>query len=125
MRGCLKFFLFASAVSLYAVEAPPPSTPTAPASKSQASIDANAKFFYTIDPKQRSADFIQAYDLLRKEKPTFKISIRTSNSMVLANIVDLSAASAGTLLFVKIQSNTGPKTVVIPVEELTEMFYSP
>ena len=118
-------FLLLSAFSLYAADAANTAPPPAAPATEPAAIMANAaKSIYTIDPKNRSADLIQAYDLLKKEKPTLKISLRTANGSILANVTDLAAASKGTLLFAKIQSNIGPKVVILPVEEVLEIYYS-
>lgn len=118
-------FLLLAALPLYAADAPPPAQPPALPPTGPAAAMPNApKSFYSVDPKNRAADLIQAYDLMKKEKPTLKISLRTSNATILANIIDLTAAIKGTLLFVKIQSNLGPKTIVVPVEEVAEIYYS-
>jgi hypothetical protein len=79
---------------------------------------------FPIDHKHRTSDIVQAYDLLRKDKPTLKIALRTSGGVIFANVTELSAASGGTLLFVKNLSQQGAKYTILPVEEVAEINYS-
>jgi hypothetical protein len=82
------------------------------------------KSVIVIDPKARASDYVQAFDMLRKDKPTLKIMIRTV-SAVIPHVSEISAATSGTLLFIKVLSNQGAKIQPIPVEEIMEMTYSP
>jgi hypothetical protein len=82
------------------------------------------KAIFPIDHTRRTSDFVQAYDLLRKDKPTLKITLRTSSGAVFANVTELTAASGGTLLFVKNLSQQGSKYTILPVEEVAEINYS-
>jgi hypothetical protein len=79
---------------------------------------------FPIDHTRRTSDIVQAYDLLRKDKPTLKIALRTSSGAIYANVTELSAASGGTLLFVKNLSQQGSKYTILPVEEVAEINYS-
>lgn len=93
--------------------------------KSAAALtDSSGKSVMVIDPKARSSDIAQAFDLLRKDRPTQKMMIRTPNSELM-NITDVTASSSGTLLFVKVLSSQGTRTVVVPVEQIMEIGYSP
>jgi len=83
----------------------------------------NSKSVIMITAKERSGDFVQAFNLLRKEKPTLKISIRTANE-VLNNITDLSVTQNGTLFLIKLSTPQGPKMVVLPLEDLEEISHS-
>lgn len=82
------------------------------------------KSMIVIEPKARAADYVVAFDQLRKDKPTLKIIARTANGSIL-NISDLTAAPGGTLLFLRILSNQGTRIQVVPVEEMMEITYSP
>jgi hypothetical protein len=86
--------------------------------------EALPKAIFPIDHKNRSSDILQAYELLRKDKPTLKITLRTSAGTVYANVTELTAASGGTLLFVKNLSQQGAKYTILPVEEVAEINYS-
>jgi hypothetical protein len=78
-----------------------------------------------IDPKARANDWMQAFDLLRKDKPTAKMMVRTLSGQTLSNISDLSVTQGGTLFMLRIVSNQGYKYQFLPVEELLEVTYSP
>jgi hypothetical protein len=84
----------------------------------------NNKSIIMIDSKTRANDWCQAFDALRKDKPTLKIMALTSSG-VLQNVTDITAPSGGTLLMVKLLSNQGIKTQFVPVEEMMEITYSP
>ena len=77
-----------------------------------------------IDPKNRATDYVQAFELLRKDKPSVKISLKTERDPVISNIGEITASANGTLLFVKVPSNQGSKYVIVPIEELVEIGYS-
>ena len=77
-----------------------------------------------IDPKSRAHDYAQAFELLRREKPTLKINIQTSNG-ILANVAELSSADNGTLMLVKVPFSQGTKYQIIPIEDIKEIAYSP
>lgn len=86
--------------------------------------DSPSKSVMVIDPKARGADLAQAFDLLRKNSPTQKIMMRVANAQ-LTSLTDLTLSSNGTLLFVKVLSSQGSRTLVIPVEQVMELSYSP
>jgi hypothetical protein len=77
-----------------------------------------------IEPKARAQDYREAFELLRKEKPTVKINIQTSTG-TLANVSDLSAAANGTLMLVKVPFPQGTKYLIVPIEDIKEVAYSP
>lgn len=81
--------------------------------------------YFSIDPKNRSADIVQAFDHLRKDKPTLKIMIKTSSGAILTNVSEITASTGGTLLFVRVPSNQGARIQVIPTDEFEEIAYSP
>lgn len=103
-----------------------PEEPQQPAEKQlKAGVIAETeKSVLFIDPKNRATDYVQAFELLRKDKPSVKITLKTSGNIVMPNIGELTASSNGTLLFVKVPSNQGSKYIVIPIEEIVEIAYS-
>ena len=114
------FLLLAS--SLPAQEAPHPEKAAAVAAAVVApEVDKSVLF---IDPKSRAADYVQAFELLRKDKPSIKINLRAAGGTNL-NISELTASSSGTLLFAKVPSNSGSKYLIVPIEEILEIAYSP
>jgi hypothetical protein len=112
--------IFFAAASLAAQEAPP----ATPAPAISSGISGN-KSILVIEPKSRANDWVQAFDLLRRDKPTLKIMIRTYSGMTLANVTDLTVAHGGTLFIVRVLSNQGSKYQILPVEEIVEVAYSP
>jgi hypothetical protein len=76
-----------------------------------------------IEPKGRANDYVQAFELLRKDKPSTKISLRTMGGTSL-NISELTSSSNGTLLFAKVPSNSGSRYLIVPIEEILEISYS-
>lgn len=116
-------FLFLASSLFAQQEAPKPTTN--PANNAPIiSMDAHNKSTIVIDSKARAGDYVQAFDFLRKDKPTLRITLRTTDTLF-SGITDLTAASGGTLLMVKVPSNQGYKTVIVPVEQILEINYSP
>lgn len=114
MKYCfLPILFFGSA--LFAQEA----TPTAAAASTM------NRSLVMIDPKGRSNDYVQAFDFLRKDKPTQKIMVRIMNGMTLSNVTEITAAQSGTLLMIKFLSNSGNKIQIVPIEDIMELNYSP
>ena len=110
----MKYFFFLCLASvLVAQEAP----------KAAAAATGN-KSIIVIEPKARAQDYIQAFDQLRKDKPTLKIMVRLTNGVALT-VSELSATSGGTLLLMKSLSSQGTRIQVVPVEEIMEITYSP
>lgn len=109
------------AQALLTQETPPPSSPP-PAAPIASTI--GEKGVMLIDPKARATDYIQVFDLLRRDKPTLKIAIRAQNGQILNNVIDLSTTHNGTLFIVKVMSNQGTKYQFLPVEEILEINYS-
>ncbi len=114
----MKTIPFFIAATLIAQEAPP-----MPASAPIVS-EPRARSTLIIDPKARSNDLIQAFDQLRKDKPTLKILVRTASGSF-SNVTDMTATTGGTLLLIKVLSNQGTRTQVVPIEEVMELNYSP
>ncbi len=102
-----------------------PPKPAAPANNAPIiSMDSHGKSMIVIDSKARATDYVQAFDLLKKDKPTFRITIRTSDTLF-NGVTDLTASANGTLLIMKVPSNQGIKTQIIPVEQIVEISHSP
>ena len=100
-----------------------PSVAPMPAPSSTSNIK-EGRSSLIIDPKARAQDYSQAFELLRREKPTLKINIQTSNG-TLSNVAELSSAENGTLMLVKIPFSQGTKYLIVPIEDVKEIAYSP
>lgn len=109
---------------LAAQEPAPSADKTQPAPAVAASAVSEMRSSLLIDPKSRAHDFVQAFELLRREKPATKINIQTPNGPI-ANIQELSVADNGTLMMVKVPFTQGTKYVIVPIEDIQEIAYSP
>lgn len=116
-----RFFLLLFAISLSAQESAPPKADLLHAG---VGMETGAKSLIVIEPKARASDLIDAFDFLRKDRPTYKIALRTVEAMF-PSVADLSATTNGTLLLVKILSNQGARTQIVPIEQVLELSYSP
>ncbi|PIS03261.1 MAG: hypothetical protein COT85_00855 [Chlamydiae bacterium CG10_big_fil_rev_8_21_14_0_10_42_34] len=120
----MKFlFVLLTFTTLFAQETHKLPMPQATPSVAAASTT-NDKNILIIEPKARAGDFVQAFDLLRKDKPTLKIMLRTSNHLIV-NVTDITASTGGTLMYIKTLSNQGTRIQVVPLEEIMEIAYSP
>ena len=108
---------------LFAQDAQHPEKAAAATTAATAPSDADKSVLF-IEPKGRASDYVQAFELLRKDKPSTKITLRTKTGTPLA-LNDLTSSANGTLLFAKIPSNTGSKYLIVPIEEIVELAYSP
>jgi hypothetical protein len=94
--------------------APPPEIP--PSSLGKTTI--------LIPAKARADDLVKAYDYLKKDKPTFRISARLSNGHILANISEMTAMPNGTLFIFKFSTPQGTSLQIVSIEEIMDFFYS-
>jgi len=98
--------------------------PTQAVPATAATTNSEIRSSLMIDPKSRAHDYTQAFELLRREKPTLKINIKTASGL-LANVSELLAAENGTLLLVKVPFTQGTKFLIVPIEDVQEIAYSP
>ena len=119
----MKYFIPLIAISALAAQEAPSPDKTAPTAAAIQSTE-NARSIMIIDPKTRALDYVQAFEILRKDRPTSKIMIRTHSGMTLSNIAEMTATQSGSLLMVKSASQTGNKYQIVPVEDILEISYS-
>jgi hypothetical protein len=120
-RFLIPLFLLSRALIAQESPSPPDKNPSPMPPMTSSS---GSKSMIVIESKGRASDYVQAFEMLRKEKPTLKITIRTLSGATYSNVTDLQAAQNGTLLLMKVLSNQGVKLQVLPVEELMEMTHS-
>ncbi|MFA5249987.1 MAG: hypothetical protein WC371_01070 [Parachlamydiales bacterium] len=131
-----QFFLPAAPAALPAEEKAlktPFSTFTSPSVKSSASselaasasslsslpaLESKTKSVLAIDAKKRAEDYLKAYELMRKEKPSSKIFFKLANGSSLQNIVDLVVLENGTLILFKTTTSQGLRYEIVPIEEI-------
>jgi len=108
------FLLFLSAISVFAQENEIP-TKTMPQT---AAISGDQKDVIVIDPKERSQDFAEAYEIIKKGKSPQSIIFHLSDGRALTNVTEMSAMKNGTLILFKIATNMGVKIELVPIESL-------
>jgi hypothetical protein len=79
--------------------------------------------YMMIDPKARALDYIQAFEMLRKEKTSSKVFFEIVNGSTIGNIIEILLMGNGTLLYVKYNTQQGIKFQVISVEEIKQLGY--
>ena len=114
----MKYWILFLPLFLSAEETPPAVKTAAPAQNT------NTKSLFQIDPKARAHDLVEAFQLLKADKPTFKIALRCQNGFIHQNLIEVSASLNGTLLYIKTMSNHGGKLFILGTEEIEEIFYS-
>lgn len=98
--------------------------PTKPKHTSAAvAVEVSGKSIIVIDPKARAKDFVEAFSILRKSKPTVKVTVKASSGD-LFNVTSVKTTEGGTLLVVKYMTTQGHRTEIIPVEHMLEISYS-
>lgn len=79
----------------------------------------------TIDPKARATDYIQAFDILRKEKTSGKVFFQLKNSSHIINIIEITPMSESSLLLFRSNTQQGIKLQIVPIEEIQGISYLP
>ena len=114
----MKMFSLLIPFILAAQETPPP--PTEP----PALLHSTGRSTLVIEAKARADDIVKSYDLLKREKPTLRISAHTYSGVVLSNITEITAMPNGTLLLFRTSSTQGVKNTFVPVDDVIDLFYS-
>jgi len=76
-----------------------------------------------IDPTLRALDYQQAYETLRKEKPSNKVCITLVNGTNLTNITEMQKMSSSTLFLIRYNSPQGLKIQVVELEAILGIGY--
>lgn len=92
--------------------------------KAAASMHGTSGSVIVIDPKARSKDLAQAFSILRKDKPSLRITVATTNG-ILNGVTEVVPSEGGTLVLIKMLSAQGSQTAILPVEQIMEIGYTP
>ncbi len=120
-----KALIFAMPLTLAAQQhmiAPKETHHTAPAPEMSPSLV--GKTTILIQAKARSEDLVKAYEFLKKEKPTYRISVRLANKQIISNVLEMTAMPNGTLFIFKSSTPQGATTQIVSIEEIVDFFYS-
>ena len=107
--------------SVFAADTPPPDSkqPPLPAVAPEAPTSSS---YLLIDPKSRSADYSQAFDLLRREKAPEKIYFSLSDGTRLSSIIEMTPMSNSTLILFRYNpASQGVKIRVVRIEEIASV----
>jgi hypothetical protein len=105
-------------------------TPTSPPEKKLAPMEQvlsspTSRSTVVMQAKARADDIVKAYDLFKRDKPTFRISVHTYSGQILSNILDITALPNGTFLLIKLSAQQGTKMQLVPVDDFQDLFYAP
>lgn len=116
----LTLCLMAAALSPYMgdVGAPPAPKPPSPTPPAPMLMQAAPRSFLQLTAKERSTDYIEAFNLLKKEKGTDKVVFHFLDGSTISGIVDIQPTSQNTLLFFRYNSNAGVQIKVMPLETI-------
>ena len=76
-----------------------------------------------IDPTMRALDYQQAYETLKKEKPSNKVCITLLNGSILTNIIEMQKMSSSTLFLIRYNSPQGIKVQAVDLESIVGIGY--
>ena len=107
MRLLFKSFLLLASLPLLAEESVP--LPKQPALN------------YSINAKARADDYIQAFDMLRKEKTAGKVQFVLKDGSIITNIIDIQLMQQGSLMIFRFNSPQGIFLRVVALEEILRL----
>jgi len=76
-----------------------------------------------IDPTLRALDYQQAYETLKKEKPSNKVCITLVNGTSLTNIIEMQKMSSSTLFLIRYNSPQGLRVQAVELEAILGIGY--
>lgn len=71
-----------------------------------------------IHPETRAKDLKEAFDYLKKMSPTTKLGVKLINQEVIAEILDMTLMTGGTVIIFRTNSVQGQKFQVVKTEEI-------
>lgn len=72
-----------------------------------------------IDPKQRAADYVRAWESLKMEKSTAKVAFTLADGSEISNIIDIKPMPNDTLVLFRYTSPKGVLFQVVEIENIT------
>jgi len=78
----------------------------------------HAQLQFTIEPKARAQDYLQAFSFLRQEKTAGKVAFLLKDGSSISNIIDIHLMDQGSLLISRYNSAQGIKFRVVCLEEI-------
>lgn len=102
MMGCVMATAYASGSSLSPTQAP-------------GSLKNNSM---AIEPKHRAADYKEAFDFLRRERPANKVYIKLIDGAMITNIIDIHLMGSSTLFMLRFNTPNGIKTQAVELEHI-------
>jgi hypothetical protein len=80
--------------------------------------------YMAIPMKERAADLVQAFEILKKEKTPGKIYFQLADNSSISNIIDMTLLpNSSLILFHYNTSNQGIRIQVVKVEDITGLSY--
>jgi hypothetical protein len=76
-----------------------------------------------IDPKMRALDYQQAFETLRKEKPSNKVCITLMNGSIFSHIIEMQKMANSTLFLIRYNSPQGIKVQAVELELIKSIGY--
>lgn len=76
---------------------------------------------FTVEPKARALDYIQAFSFLRQEKTTSKVAFFLKDGSSISNVIDIQLMDQGSLLILRFNSGQGIKFRVLGLEEIASL----
>ncbi len=76
---------------------------------------------YSVEAKARAQDYLQAFDMLRKEKTTGKVQFLLKDGSAVSNIIDIQLMEQGSLLLFRFNSSQGIRFRVVALEDILRL----
>ena len=88
-----------------------------------AAEDTYKKNSLIIDPTMRALDYQQAFEALRKEKPSNKVCITLLSGSILSSIIEMQKMANSTLFLIRYNSPQGIKVQAVELESIVGIGY--
>ncbi|MBS3905239.1 MAG: hypothetical protein KGZ39_07930 [Simkania sp.] len=76
---------------------------------------------YSIAAKARAQDYLQAFDILRKEKTSGKVQFLLKDGSTVTNIIDIHLMEQGSLLVFRFNSAQGIRFRIVALEDILQL----
>ncbi|NGX40166.1 MAG: hypothetical protein KR126chlam1_01511 [Chlamydiae bacterium] len=84
----------------------------------EAAAATSARSVMIIDPKDRAADYMKAFQLLKTEKSTAKVYFTIAGGVEISNVIEMTAMPGGTMVLFRYSTPQGVKFQAVEIEDI-------
>ncbi|MDN3505635.1 MAG: hypothetical protein P0S96_00185 [Simkaniaceae bacterium] len=82
-----------------------------------------ARSMMVIDPKERANDYVKAWEMLKQEKSSAKVSFTLASGQRISNVIEMKPMPGDTLIVFRYSTPQGIRFQVVEVEDILSLMH--